>query len=188
MQITKWCSCTTEQGNVNTPEPYEMKKGTMLILGDSMDSGIDEKRLGNSGSVKVRSFPGSTFHDLNHYFMKPLLRIKSCKVIQNIETNYGMIPGASSDSILDALQHLKPDIEIELPSCEVTISIPLKRIHNQTARKIIDSLNKKLVDLNLCRIDTSNIGNRDIGRRRLHLNNQDIKKLASNILAKLSNV
>ena len=50
-------SCTTEQRNVNKPE---WKKGTVLILGDSMISGIDEKRLTSNGSVKVRIFPGST--------------------------------------------------------------------------------------------------------------------------------
>ena len=109
-------------------------------------------------------------------------------MILHIGTNDATSSGASSDSILDALLHLKSEIEKELPTCEVIISTPVKIFDNQAARKTIDSLNKKLVDLNICRIDNSNIGNRDIGRRGLHLNNQGIKKLASNILAKLRNV
>ena len=46
------------------------------------------------------------------------------------------------------------------------------KMDNQDARKIVDFINKKLVDLNLCRIDTSNGGNGDIGLMGLHLNNQ----------------
>ena len=66
--------CTTEQGNFNKSEPPEWKKGTVPILGDSMISGIDEKRFGSNGSVMVRSLPGSKIHDIHNYFMKPLLK------------------------------------------------------------------------------------------------------------------
>ena len=84
--------CKTEQGNVNKPEPHEWKKGTVLILG--------EEKLGSNGSVMVRSFPGSTIHDLHNYYMKSLLKKKPCKVILHIGTNEASISGASSDSIL----------------------------------------------------------------------------------------
>ena len=109
-------------------------------------------------------------------------------MILHIETNDASISGASSDSILEALLNLKLDIENELPNCEVRMSTPIKGMDNQAANKIINSLNKRLVDLSLCCIDNNNIGNRDIGRRGLHLNNQGIKKRASNILANLRNV
>ena len=46
---------------------------------------------------------------------------------------------ASSGSILNALLHLKLDIESELPTFEVLISTPAKRTENKTARNIIDS-------------------------------------------------
>ena len=59
----------------------------------------------------------------------------------------------------------------------VIISTHIKRMDNQAACKIIDSLDKKIVYLNLCRIHNSNIGNRDTGRRGIHLNNRGIKIL-----------
>ena len=136
-----------------------------------MISGIGEKILGSNRSIKVRSVPRSTIHDLHNYYMKPLLKKKPCKVILHIGTNDATISGASSDSIIDALLHLKSDIKHELPTCEVIMSTPVERMDNQATRKIIDSFNTKLVYLNLCCIDNSNIDDRDITRRGLHLNN-----------------
>ena len=46
---------------------------------------------------------------------------------------------ASPGSILNALLHLKLDIESELPTFEVLISTSAKRTENKTARNIIDS-------------------------------------------------
>ena len=40
------------------------KEKTTIIAGDSMLNGLDERRLGNKGNVKVRAFPGSTIADL----------------------------------------------------------------------------------------------------------------------------
>ena len=89
-------------------------------------------------------------------------------MILHIGTNDAKISGAQPDGILDALLHLTSGIENEPPTCELIISTPVKRMGNHAARKIMDSLHKKLVDLNLCRIDNGNIGNRDIGGRGLH--------------------
>ena len=44
--------CTTEQANVNKPEQYEWEKGAVLILGDSMISGIEKKDLAAIGQYR----------------------------------------------------------------------------------------------------------------------------------------
>ena len=54
--------------------------------------------------------------------------------------------------------------------------------------KIIEALNKRILSLDLNIVNNQNIGANDIGRRGLHLNNNGINKLASNLIAKLQNL
>ena len=63
------------------------RKGTTLITGDSILYGIDEKKICQNGSVKVRVFPASTIEDLQDYYIKPLLRKQPSKVILHVGTN-----------------------------------------------------------------------------------------------------
>ena len=49
-------------------ESYSWKKGTVLILGDSMLHGTDEKKLSKNGLLKVCFFPGSTIK-MNNFYM-----------------------------------------------------------------------------------------------------------------------
>ena len=49
------------------------RKGTTLITEVSILYGIDEKRMCQNGSVKVRAFPGAIIEDLKDHDIKPLL-------------------------------------------------------------------------------------------------------------------
>ena len=56
-------------------------KSTTLIVGDSIINGVLEERLcGGGRNIKVRSFPGATVDDLNHYII-PLLQKKPSHII-----------------------------------------------------------------------------------------------------------
>ena len=170
------------------PGVYPWKKGTILVMGDSMLNGVDERSLSNNGMVKVRSFSGSTISDLQNYYMKPLLRKKPTKIKIHIGTNDVTEKESTSDKILDALLDLKKVIESELPECEVVISIPIMRTDKEAAGQMIESLNRKLKSLDLNIIDNNNITNKDLGRRGLHLNNRGISKFAGNILDRLHDI
>ena len=172
----------------DVPGVYPWKKGTILVMGDSMLNGVDERSLSNNGLVKVRSFSGSTISDLQNYYMKPLLRKKPTKIILHIGTNDVTEKETTADKILDALLDLKKDIESELPECEVVISIPIMRTDKEAAGQMVESLNRKLKSLDLNIIDNNNITAKDLGRRGLHLNNRGISKFAGNILDKLHDI
>ena len=172
----------------DVPGVYPWKKGTILVMGDSMLNGVDERSLSNNGLVKVRSFSGSTISDLQNYYMKPLLRKKPTKIILHIGTNEVTEKETTADKILDALLDLKKDIESELPECEVVISIPIMRTDKEAAGQMVESLNRKLKSLDLNIIDNNNITAKDLGRRGLHLNNRGISKFAGNILDKLHDI
>ena len=76
------------------------RKGTTLIAGDSILYGIDEKKICQNGSVRVRVFfPGATVEDLKDYYIKPLLRKQPSKVILHVGTNNASVKSASPDQI-----------------------------------------------------------------------------------------
>ena len=53
----------------------EWRKGTTLILGDSIMSGLIEKEMFRNRKIKTRYFPGAKIKDMYHY-ANPLLEKK----------------------------------------------------------------------------------------------------------------
>ena len=123
----------------NTNETQPWRKGTTLIAGDSILYGIDERKICQNGSVKVRVFSGNTIENLRDYYIKPLLRKKPSKVILHVGTNNASLKNANPDKIVDALLDFKKDIEEHLPGCVVVLSMPTKRFDNEEYGKIIES-------------------------------------------------
>ena len=88
--------------------------GTCLIVGDSILTGIDEKRLSrNNQVVKVRDFRGATSDDLKHHLV-PLLKKKPEHIILHIGTNDAV--SKTSRQIPDELLQLKQYIINTLPT------------------------------------------------------------------------
>ena len=54
----------------------QWKKGTIVIAGDSILTGIEQKRTSGNRSIKVGNFPATTTHDMYDY-LKPLLKKES---------------------------------------------------------------------------------------------------------------
>ena len=161
------------------------KKGTVLIMGDSMLRGIDEKKMSKNGFVKVRCFPGSTISDLQWHSMQPLISKRPSTVVIHVGTNDAGIKGATADKIIDKLLELKKEIETKLPEATVVISTPLKRNDKVGAGQIIETLNKKIRGLGFSIVDNANIDSQDLGRKELHLNARGVGKSAINLLNKM---
>ena len=153
------------------------KKGTVLIMGDSMLHGIDEKKMSKNGFVKVRCFPGSN--------MQPLISKRPSTVVIHVGTNDAGIKGATADKIIDKLLDLKKKIETKLPEATVVISTPLKRNDKVGAGQIIETLNKKIRGLRLSIVDNANIDSQDLGRKGLHLNARGVGKFAINLINRM---
>ena len=133
-------------------------KGTVLILGDSMLHGIDEKKLSKNGLVKVRCFPGSTINKMKNFYMQSLLCKKPSKVILHVETNDAAIKESTADSILDGLLETKKEIESKLPKATVVLSTAVYRTDQVRAGKIVAALNKKFRCLGLNIVDNNKLG------------------------------
>ena len=163
-------------------ESHKWPKKTILVVGDSMLAGIDEKRMSYRSNVKIRSFPGATIDDMFDY-IKPLLQKCPDTIILHIGTNN--CPNESSRSILDKLLNLKGFILKSLPSSKIIISSIINRTDNAKASLTVKHLNNHLRSLEVDVIDNENINKDCLGKKGLHLNDQGCGKFAMNLIRKI---
>ena len=152
--------------------------GTTLIAGDSILSGLVEKKMGRN--VKVRCFPGATIHDMYSY-LKPLLPKKPSNVILHVSTND--TKDKDSEEIADQLLLLKKHVEDSSTNTKVIISYPTVRNDNRQAKKTINSLRKALDLLNINCITNENITEEQLGKSGLHLSASGSLNLATNYIS-----
>ena len=97
------------------------KKGTTLIVGDSMLNGLDESRLRN---CNVHVYPGSSIEDM-HYNITPLLPKQPSTVILHVGTNNSTRD--NSHQIIEKLVNLKHFIVSQIPGVKLIISSLIQR-------------------------------------------------------------
>ena len=65
---------------------------------------------------------------------------------------------------------------MNLPSCNVMISMPTMRCDNKKANKVIQDLNEMIRNFNIDRVENYNINENDLfGSLKLHLNKELVK-------------
>ena len=160
--------------NESTPWPVN----TVLIAGDSIINGIDEKRISKKNSnVKVRYFNGALVEDM-FYNLVPLMRKKPSALILHVGTNNTV--SDSSKVILKKINSLISYIKINNPECRIIISQSVRRTDNGKATLTLINLNKLLAEIDANKIDNSNTDVSCLRKRGLHLDSIRTGKLALN--------
>ena len=77
-------SSKKSEGKVEETDTW--RKGTTLIVCDSIMSQLREDKLCKKGTIKVQFFPGATFEDLYHYAI-PLINKKPHRIVLHMGTN-----------------------------------------------------------------------------------------------------
>ena len=108
------------------------KKGTTLIVGDSMLYGIDETRLHNT---KVRLFPGSMMEDMYLNIYPPLLRKYPTNIFLVIGTNNAKTD--NSIQVAEKLVKLREYILSIIPTCSIIISPLFLLVHAVTYQNVL---------------------------------------------------
>ena len=174
--------------NDETPANFkhEWPAETCLIVGDSILTGVDEKRLtGNNQVLKVRDFRGATIDNLKCH-LAPLLKKKPEHIILYIGTNDAV--SKTYRQILDELLQLKQYITNTLATYRVIVSrLTIRTDHGKTAL-ILSNFNKHLVQLKVDFIDNVNSKEVHLGKKGLHLNKKGKNKLELSFLQKLRNL
>ena len=97
---------------------HKWSRNAFLVTGDSMISGIDEKRLSKKHPAKVFPFPGASADDMHHY-LRPLLQKCSNRIILHVATSSCF--SISSRVVLDENINLQTFIQKSLPQCKLII-------------------------------------------------------------------
>ena len=176
LQTNRFEDVIENNGNVNANEKWP--PNTALIVGDSMISGVIEKKMRIKNTrVKVRSFPGAKINDFYHYLV-PLLKKEPDTVIFHCGTND--IIDKNPEEILDGLLQLKTYIHSLLPSANVVISQPIIRNDNLGASVIVGKVRDYLNELKCECISHNNINFECLGKGKLHLNGRGSGRMAMN--------
>ena len=168
-------SASSETGK--TQETGLWKPGTILIVGDSMLNGVEERKM--PSYVKVRNFPGSTVRDM-YDCVKALLRKRPSHIILHLGTNDAV--NSDCSTIVNQLINIQEHIESELPDSMVTLSLPIMRADNTKADKILAAVRNALKKTSIDTLNNDNIKRDHLGRVGLHLKFHGNAKFAANIL------
>ena len=176
--------CVTE--NIYTQKISEENKthkwprNTILIASDSICNQIDEKRLSKKYNVKVRAFSGASINDM-YWYLHPLLVKVPDYVLLHVGTND--CTTNTADKILNDLLKLKHHIEKTLPKCTVILSQPIMRTDTPKATKTMNELICMFNQLEISKMDNSNLKRGQLGKKGLHLNERGTRMLAMNIIS-----
>ena len=158
------------------------KKGTTLIVGDSMLNGLDETKLRN---CKVRVYPGSSVEDM-HYNITPLLRKQPSTVILHVGTNN--TTRDNSHQIIEKLVNLKRFIVSQIPGVKLIISSLIRRYDDRNAQLTSDVTNTMLNSIGTDIIDNDNITRKHLGKKGHHMTPYGTGRLAMNIIKVLKSL
>ena len=101
-------------------------------------------------------------------------------IIFHIGTNHSTTE--SHDVILQKIISLKEKIQFMLPNCKIVISNLIVRTDNSSANDTNEKVNTMLKQLEIDILDNSNIKEKHLGKRGLHLNSNGNALFAKNIL------
>ena len=160
-------------------EIHTWRKGTTLIMGDSVLSQICEDKLCKKGTIKVRCFPGAKFEDFYHYAI-PLINKKPDCIVLHMGTNN--TPYCTPEKMVDQILGLKNFILQKLPACKIIISTPILRTDHTTANNRNNLFANHLKKLNIKLILNDNIEKKHLNYRGLHLRMSGVIKLSENLV------
>ena len=89
--------------------------------------------------------------------------------------------------IVDKLITLKQNIEGSLPKCHVIISKLIVRTDNTKANTTVQNTNRLIKKLQIQALYNSNISEKHLGKRRLHLNQEGNTVFSRNLLHPIRN-
>ena len=162
-----------------TNDNHIWSKGTTLITGSSIISGIEENRL-KKYKAKVRSFPGAKINDMYDY-LKPLLKKKPSNIILQIGSNDS--PYKSINEITNEISALKSFIKGTLPETKIFLSCPVIRTDNRKANNTLRELDVYFKNNFANIVVNDNIDISCLGKRGLHLNPKGSGRLAINYIS-----
>ena len=157
-----------------------------IIVGDSIVKGLRRDLLSRAAKqrVTVRSFPGATTADMEHY-LQPSLAKKPKAIILHVGTN-DLKTSSSARNVAEKIVDLGNIIATNSPNTSVTISAITQRSDEESLKIKVKDCNKVL--RTFCNqngwgfVEHLNIDETCLNNYKLHLNKKGIAILASNFV------
>ena len=161
----------------------QWKKGTTLIVGDSMLVGSREAKLSRGKRIKFRYFPGGKTEDLQYHLI-PYLKKEPDNIIIHFGTNDS--PYKTEDFIYKDLVNVKETITKFHPNCKnIVIPSPIVQTDRKEANNILKKYNNILKQEERHVTFQKNISASHLHRDGLHLNLNGTVILAGNLLSRI---
>ena len=160
----------------------------VIILGNSVLNGINEKGLSKKHNVKIVNKPGTTSEQLLLDDLDNLIKYQPESVIIHAGTN----DSTNGINLLNNGKKIVKELTTKLPKVKIAFSGLITRKSKKNLDKNVTETNKRLN--NYCRqkdidyIDNSNITEDSLGIKKLHLNRKGNSFFAKNLLKYLNNV
>ena len=113
----------------NNSQNHLWKKGTTLIIGDSILSGPKELKMSKRKTIKVRTFPGAAIGDMK-FFIIPHLKKNPDKIVLLVGTNDA--PHATPKEMFNAIKDLKSFKQKYASESKIINSTPVLPMRNTT--------------------------------------------------------
>ena len=156
----------------------------ILLLSDSTLGRVQMAKLNNDisiGKAYRKYFPGAIPTEMTHYSLYTLQKDKPDVAIIHTGTN-SLPHGVNIEEIGYDILNLVNVCRANGVNEVLVSGIVFRHNYNEQVREFNNFLDAKKYDYDFTFINNDNIGPRDIGNDRLHLNYNGIKKIANNIL------
>ena len=159
-------------------ERQEKKK--IVVTGDSVPNGVNEKGLLKLHNVKVKNYAGATSEGILDK-IDDLLKVKPDCLLVHVGTN-GL---TNNVNLLSSVKKMVSKVKNSSPNTKLVFSSVILRKDKKDISKKVGETNKRLK--NYCKqknfdfVDNSNIIEEHLGSNKLHLNKRGNSILAKNI-------
>ena len=174
----------TETNVIETNEKG-LNKRSIAILSDSMLKDVEafkmREALGRNEKIYIKTFPGATVQDMEHY-IKPSLKFKNDLLIIHTGTN-SLRSTKGAEDIANEIMNLAKSIKNETNEIMISGIIPRRDRLNTKGSKVNDFLQTLCTINNIHFIKHSNISStHHLNAGGLHLNIKGTYKVAENLL------
>ena len=185
LESTERISQKNKNNSTNANTKYKkIKKKTVLVVGDSIANCIEESKLWKTHHIRVQAIPDGRIEDIQQN-VKDLLHEDLETVIIHAGTN-----NATTDipqMIVDKLITLKRNIKGSLRKYRIIIRKLIAITDNTKANTTIRNTIRLIKDLKIQTVDNSNISEKHLGKKRLHLYQEGNTVFVSSLLHVIRN-
>ncbi len=174
-----------KEQDVRTKVEKKAERKKIVIIGDSLLNGLEEKKMKRNHDIQIRPQPGASSLDISDH-IRPVLRRNPDCIIIHAATNITKHKDTIKDieEMMNEAKTMSPTTNIVMSELVVRHVSPEKKQKSEELNRKIKDLAKKLQIPVICH---ANINSRCLGKVQLHLNQRGNGFFARNLLDFIDN-